>query len=406
MAPVNAETCQFVYIDFDINDHRAKLALAASFVNATDSRYGFSSNDLRKLGGSELSRVPDLMNSDHEWSAKRKNGIELRPPSFGSRVVIKLFWEIAPLCCENFATLCTNGGNSLNDTDKKVKKPPVGESGKELTYRMSKIHRLIPGFIVQGGDFVFGNGSGGESIFNGKKFKDEKAGLQLKHDRKGVVSMGNSGKNSNTSQFFITLNAAHQCDGKHVVFGEVVSGLEVLDAIESIGSHDDSQPKDPIVITDCGAFKPFETEASGYWYDKPDHESFQGITPIFMTRPRVAIVTPTNAVSQKFEKLLEPHTTPSLISLEDYKSENEIISKIYSLLDAFTIDMVLLAPACSHLNDDIIVPEMFFSKSLGLMKSSVVLTSKPVDALNTVWKKSWVFQKSSNWFLDGISNLK
>ena len=74
---------------------------------------------------------------------------------------------------------------------------------------------------------MFGNGSGGESIYNGKKFKDERAGLQLKHDCRGVVSMGNSGKNSNTSQFFITFQAAPQCDGKHVVFGKVVSGFEV-----------------------------------------------------------------------------------------------------------------------------------------------------------------------------------
>lgn len=86
---------------------------------------------------------------------------------------------------------------------------------------------MVPKFIVQGGDFVFGNGSGGESIYNGKKFKDERAGLGMKHDKAGVLSMGNSGKNSNTSQFFITLDKAPQCDGKHVVFGEVISGMEV-----------------------------------------------------------------------------------------------------------------------------------------------------------------------------------
>lgn len=85
---------------------------------------------------------------------------------------------------------------------------------------------------MQGGDFVFGNGSGGESIYNGKKFKDERAGLQLKHDGKGVLSMGNSGKNSNTSQFFITFKEAPQCDGKHVVFGKVVSGFEVSTCLQ------------------------------------------------------------------------------------------------------------------------------------------------------------------------------
>ena len=84
--------------------------------------------------------------------------------------------------------------------------------------------------------FVFGNGSGGESIFSGRKFKDERAGLGLKHDRRGILAMGNSGKNSNSSQWFITLDAAPQCDNKHVVFGEVVSGWAVLQAVENLGT--------------------------------------------------------------------------------------------------------------------------------------------------------------------------
>lgn len=156
-----------------------------------------------------------------EWSTKNDEcgGIEIRPPVSGCRIVVQLYWNVAPLACQNFATLCWNG------SDKKP--PPIGESGKPLTYRNSTVHRVIPQFILQGGDYVFGNGSGGESIFNGKKFKDERAGLQLKHDARGVLSMGNSGKNSNTSQFFITFKEAPQCDGKHVVFGKVVSGFEV-----------------------------------------------------------------------------------------------------------------------------------------------------------------------------------
>ncbi len=170
-----------------------------------------------------------------EWSSKipsfsNQKAIVTKLPSYGSRIIFRLFWDIAPLACENFATLCTNGGNSLdaNCSGGKNNKPaPVGESGKELTYRKSSIHRVVPKFIVQGGDFVFGNGSGGESIYNGKKFKDERAGLEMKHNKAGVLSMGNSGKNSNTSQFFITLDKVPQCDGKHVVFGEVISGMEV-----------------------------------------------------------------------------------------------------------------------------------------------------------------------------------
>jgi peptidylprolyl isomerase len=143
---------------------------------------------------------------------------------------VQLFWDVAPSACENFATLCGihDHNNSKSGTNKSPS-APIGASGKPLTYQNSGVHRVIPGFILQGGDFVIGNGSGGESIF-GKKFKDERAGLALRHDAAGVLSMGNSGKNSNTSQFFITLAAAPQCDGKHVIFGRVVSGWEVLDA--------------------------------------------------------------------------------------------------------------------------------------------------------------------------------
>jgi len=85
-------------------------------------------------------------------------------------------------------------------------------------------HRIVPGSIVQGGDFAMRNGTGGESIWGGK-FKDEKGGLKLKHDRRGVLSMCNSGKNSNGSQFFITLGKMSALDGKHVVFGEVLINL-------------------------------------------------------------------------------------------------------------------------------------------------------------------------------------
>lgn len=219
MTAVSAQTCEYCFLDLNVDNHRKKLATGAAFVHATDSRYGFSSKDLRELGGSELSRIHDLISNDHEWNSKHVEcgGIEIRPPR-NCRIVVKLFWDVAPLACENFATLCSNGSEN--------QKPPIGESGKPLTYRNSNIHRVIPGFILQGGDFVFGNGSGGESVF-GKKFKDEREGLLKKHNRKGVLSMGNSGKNSNTSQFFLTFKAAPQCDGKHVIFGQVVTGFEV-----------------------------------------------------------------------------------------------------------------------------------------------------------------------------------
>jgi len=81
MPEVNAKSCPFCFLDVDIDNHRSKLGLAASFVDATDSRYGYSSKDIRKLGGSELSRIEDLLLSDHEWGDRGGNGIEIRPPS-------------------------------------------------------------------------------------------------------------------------------------------------------------------------------------------------------------------------------------------------------------------------------------------------------------------------------------
>ena len=195
---------------------------------------------------------------------------------------MKLFWDIAPLACENFSTLCRNGDTTPTRENKKPKSAPVGECGKPLTFKDSIIHRVLPGFVMQGGDFVFGNGSGGESIFNGKKFKDERAGLHLKHDKKGVLSMGNSGKNSNTSQFFITFGPTPQCDGNHVIFGEVVSGWEVISAVEAVGDKK-GEPIVPVEITACGIYDPLYSPSAGYWFDQPD-DSYAGSSPVFMCR--------------------------------------------------------------------------------------------------------------------------
>lgn len=149
---VTATSAGYCFVDLDIDSHRLKLATAAAFVAATDSRYGFSSKDLRLLGGSELSRIEDLIATDHEWSSKVSSGVEIRPPSSGNRIVVKLFWDVAPLACENFATLCLHGSLLPGSTEKKAKPAPLGECGKPLTYRGSSIHRVVPGFVAQGGD--------------------------------------------------------------------------------------------------------------------------------------------------------------------------------------------------------------------------------------------------------------
>mmetsp|Transcript_11332 Transcript_11332/g.16690 ORF Transcript_11332/g.16690 Transcript_11332/m.16690 type:complete len:407 (-) Transcript_11332:306-1526(-) len=404
MSAVNSVSCRCCYLDIDINNHRSKLAVAAAFVDATDSRYGFSSKDLRKLGGSELSRIEDLIVTDHEWSTKSSDvGVEIRPPSAGNRIIVKLYWDVSPLACENFATLCTNGGVGLGG--KKPKPAPVGDSGKPLTYRDSTVHRVVPGFIMQGGDFVFGNGSGGESIYNGKKFKDERAGLALKHDRMGVLSMGNSGKNSNTSQFFITFNKAPQCDGKHVIFGEVISGFEVLQAVENVGGSGGGEPSVPVTITDCGVYNAMSTPGSGYWYDQPDEDSFVGYSPVFMVRPRVAVVAPTQSIYQKFQSAMGTHATPTPIIVDEQEGDDDVAKRAVKLLETFAVDVIVVAPACTDLLSSLELPpswtEVKGSAEIDLSIQNVVIRAKPIEILTAIKSKSWL-GTGTNWHLDGV----
>lgn len=154
------------------------------------------------------------------------------------RIVMGLYGNTVPKTADNFRTLCTG-------------EKGVGKSGKALHYKGSKFHRIIPNFMCQGGDFTAGNGTGGESIY-GEKFPDEN--FKFSHTGKGLLSMANSGPGTNGSQFFITLTATPHLDGKHVVYGRVLEGMDMVMAMEKVGSGSGSTEKD-VTIVDCGELK-------------------------------------------------------------------------------------------------------------------------------------------------------
>lgn len=151
------------------------------------------------------------------------------------RIVMELRADVAPKTAENFRALCTG-------------EQGTGTSGKPLHFKGSSFHRIIPEFMCQGGDFTRGNGTGGESIY-GAKFADEN--FTLKHTEPGLLSMANAGPNTNGSQFFLTTVATPWLDGKHVVFGKVVDGMDVVTAMEQVGTRS-GQTLEPVVIADCG----------------------------------------------------------------------------------------------------------------------------------------------------------
>lgn len=155
------------------------------------------------------------------------------------RIYFRLFDDKTPKTCDNFRTLCEgNSGKTVEGT------------GVPMTYKGSSFHRIIPKFMIQGGDFTNHNGTGGVSIY-GEKFEDEN--FEVPCDRAGLLAMANAGPNTNGSQFFITTVACHHLTGKHVVFGSVLRGMSLVRQLEHVQTGAQDTPVQSCVISDCGS---------------------------------------------------------------------------------------------------------------------------------------------------------
>lgn len=213
----------------------ASLAIGSMFIPRSSASNSKASPTAR---GANAAVAQDQKSAkEAEVTHKVYFDIEINDKEAG-RITMGLFGNDVPKTVENFRALCTGEKGK-------------GKSGKALHYKNSVFHRVIPEFMLQGGDFTNADGTGGESIY-GEKFADEAFGII--HDVPGVLSMANAGPNTNGSQFFITTVPTDWLDGKHVVFGRVLEGMDIVKSVEARGTRM-GKPTAIITIVDCGELK-------------------------------------------------------------------------------------------------------------------------------------------------------
>ena len=218
------------------------------------------------------------------------------------RIEIELFYDSTPKTAENFRGLCTGEYGTG-----KIHK-------KKLTYKGSRIHKIVENQYIQGGDIIYGNGKGGESIY-GEFFKDEN--FKRRHACAGLLSMGNIGRNTNSSQFIITLRPCPQLDDKHVVFGQVINGMEVVREIGKIPTDANERPRVKILIFDCGDYDTRRIHLR----EDVFKETIQSILEDRARKEKVKLLGPEEA--EKYKKLKQK----SAFDIEQEYPEEDTIKK-------------------------------------------------------------------------------
>jgi peptidyl-prolyl cis-trans isomerase-like protein 2 len=237
---------------------------------------GFTSSSMDPATVNQLRQFSTLETLQERWkllSSCKKDGLVKIVTSEGT-MMFKLFFTAAPAACDNFATLCERG-----------------------FYNGVGFHRLIPGFMLQGGDPT-GTGRGGQTAWEGvEKFPDDVFNQNCTHSTRGVLSMANSGPNTNSSQFFITFKATPHLDRKHTVFGTMLAGRDVLDRIEKIPADSKDVPTLKISILSTEVVEKPTLKEDVEEEEKEDNKK------VVIERPAIEKITSSTAVGSLMKKL-------------------------------------------------------------------------------------------------------